>query len=75
MKLYTKTVCPKCILVKDSIKRLGFEDKVEIVNTDTDVVAKHEVVEMGLMTLPVFVVDGVVITNPTQINAYLHGLE
>lgn len=34
MKLYTATVCPKCMLVKFSLENAGVLDKVEIINLD-----------------------------------------
>ena len=34
MKLYTKTICPKCLLVKSELQRAGLE--ADIINIDED---------------------------------------
>ena len=39
MKLYTKTICPKCLLVKSELQRAGLE--ADIINIDEDEQAKQ----------------------------------
>ncbi|TBL77400.1 glutaredoxin family protein [Paenibacillus thalictri] len=56
MKLYTKTVCPKCMWIKSEIARSGVE--VEIVNIDHDEAARERLLEAGVMSLPVMEADG-----------------
>ena len=56
MKLYTKTVCPKCLWAKDSIKRNNLN--VEEINIDIDEEAKQLLMSKGFMSLPVLMVDG-----------------
>lgn len=55
MILYTKTICPKCMLVKSEIERLGLE--VEFKNTDNDPEARELVLEKGFMAAPILQVD------------------
>lgn len=51
MKLYTKTVCPRCLWVKSEFKQAGIE--VEIVNIDKDESEKETVSAQGFTTVPV----------------------
>ena len=61
MKLYTKTICPKCILVKGTIERKGLD--VEILNTDHNEEAKQVLIDNGIMAVPVLEVDGELIID------------
>jgi len=45
MKLYTKTICPKCLWVKSELQRVGIE--AEIVNIDHDEKAKQTIIDAG----------------------------
>jgi glutaredoxin len=56
MKLYTKTVCPKCLWIKSEAQRSGKE--VEIVNIDHDEAAKERLLRAGIMTVPVLEAGG-----------------
>ncbi len=51
MKLYTKTICPKCLWVKSELQRAGLE--AEIVNIDHDEQAKQTIMEAGFLSVPV----------------------
>ena len=51
MKLYTKTICPKCLWVKSELQRAGLE--AEIVNIDHDEHAKKTIIEAGFLSVPV----------------------
>ena len=51
MILYTKTVCPKCMLVKSEMARLGLE--LEIKNMDHDEEARQLVLDKGFMAAPI----------------------
>lgn len=51
MKLFTKTVCPKCMLVKSMLESTGIE--YEVVNIDQDEEAKEEIVGQGFMAVPI----------------------
>ena len=69
MKLYTKTVCPKCIHVKSEMARLGVE--VEVVNIDHDAAAREKLIEAGIMAAPVLEVNGAFHVTPGEIIAVL----
>lgn len=53
VKVYTKTVCPACDLVKNYLdnKRIKFEDR----NIETDLNYRDEVIEMGFNGVPITV--------------------
>ncbi|EAZ87149.1 hypothetical protein BB14905_02055 [Bacillus sp. B14905] len=55
MKLYTKTICPKCLWVKSELQRAGLE--AEIVNIDHDEQAKQTIIDAGFLSVPVLEVD------------------
>lgn len=62
MKLYTKTVCPKCILVKNALQRNNLE--AEVINIDQNEEAKEYLLSKGFMGLPVLDMgDGVLLLN------------
>lgn len=65
MKLYTKTICPKCMWVKSELQRAGLV--VEVVNIDDDEQAKQTVVDAGFLTVPVFEFNGQLIGDVQEI--------
>ena len=73
MKLYTRTVCPKCIWIKSEARRSGKE--VEIVNIDHDVAARERLIGAGIMTVPALEADGEFLTEPEAMLAKLGGAE
>jgi len=64
MKLYTKTVCPKCMWIKSELQRAGLE--ANIVNVDHDEAAKERLLEAGVMSVPVLEVEGRFILDPEE---------
>lgn len=56
MKLYTRTVCPKCMLIKTMLDSAKVE--YEVTNIDFDLEAEAELKKEGIMGLPVALVDG-----------------
>lgn len=62
MKLYTKTVCPKCLWIKSELQRSPVA--VDIINIDHDEQAREQLIAAGLMSVPVLEVDGKFIVNP-----------
>lgn len=72
MKLYTKTICPKCIRVKSEINTLGLD--VEILNMDKDQEAHDRIVEQNIMSAPVLEVDNTYIFDVPKILAKLNEL-
>lgn len=51
MILFTRTVCPKCMLIKKALDGAGIE--YETKNLDFDREASEELKEQGIMSLPV----------------------
>lgn len=56
MKLYTKTICPKCLWVKSELQRAGL--KADIINIDQDEQAKQTLIAAGFFTVPVLEFEG-----------------
>ena len=56
MIIYTRTVCPKCTLVKTLLNSAGIE--YETVNLDFDEKAESELLEKGFMALPIALDNG-----------------
>lgn len=56
MIIYSRTVCPKCTLVKTLLNSAGVE--YETVNLDSDKQAESELLEKGFMALPIALDDG-----------------
>ena len=56
MKLYTKTICPKCMWVKAELQNAGLE--VETINIYHSEEAKQKIVNEGFLSVPVLEVDG-----------------
>ncbi|GFR39295.1 hypothetical protein PRECH8_25910 [Insulibacter thermoxylanivorax] len=56
MKLYTKTVCPRCMWIKSEAQRSGKE--LDIINIDHDEAARERLIRAGLMTVPVLEISG-----------------
>ena len=65
MKLYTKTICPKCLWVKSELEAANLQ--VEVINIDQDEHAKQTVVDAGFMAVPVLEVNGEWFAEPTLI--------
>ncbi|MDI7742722.1 glutaredoxin [Lysinibacillus fusiformis] len=65
MKLYTKTICPKCMWVKSELQRAGLE--VEVVNIDVDEQAKKAIIDAGFLSVPVFEFEGRLIGDVQEI--------
>lgn len=69
MKLYTKTVCPKCIGVKSKIEEE--EATVELINIDHDEAAKQKLIDQNILTVPVLEVNDQLISDLNTIYATL----
>ncbi|KGR75630.1 glutaredoxin family protein [Ureibacillus sinduriensis] len=65
MKLYTKTICPKCMWVKSELQRAGLE--VELINIDQDEHAKQTIIDAGFFTVPVLEFEGRLIGDVQEI--------
>lgn len=64
MKLYTKTVCPKCMWIKSELQRAGLE--VDIINVDHDEQAFERLVALGAASVPVMEVEGELIFDTNE---------
>lgn len=64
MKLYTRTVCPKCMWIKSELQRAEVE--VEIINVDHDAEAFERLVAAGAMSVPVMEVEGELIFDTNE---------
>lgn len=71
MKLYTRTVCPRCLWIKSEAQRSGKE--VEIVNIDHDEAARERLISAGIMTVPVLEAGGELWTDTEEMLAMLGG--
>ncbi|MEG0383126.1 glutaredoxin [Solibacillus cecembensis] len=69
MKLYTKTICPKCLWVKSELQNAGLE--AEIINIDHDEQAKQKIIDAGLLSVPILEVDGMFIADVKEIIAQI----
>ena len=69
MKLYTKTICPKCLWVKSELQAANLD--VEMLNIDHDETAKQAVLNAGFMTVPVLEVNGEWFTDTASIIAQI----
>ena len=65
MKLYTKTICPKCLWVKSELETANLP--VEIINIDHDENAKQAIVNAGFQTVPILEINGEWLMEPNLI--------
>ena len=72
IKLYTKNVCPKCMLIKTVLNIAELE--YETINIDEDAEAKELIVSKGFMAVPILEVDGEFISEVSQIQAKISEL-
>ncbi|HWL11937.1 MAG TPA: glutaredoxin [Ureibacillus sp.] len=56
MKLYTKTICPKCMWIKSELQKAGIV--VEEFNIDQNQQAKQFLISAGFLTVPVLEFEG-----------------
>lgn len=73
IKLYTKTVCPKCIVAKAMLEDSGVV--YEAFNIDTDNEAKQVLVDKGFMAVPIAEHDGNFFTSNEQIQGLIEELK
>jgi len=65
MKLYTKNICPKCMLAKVWINESG--KNVEIVNLDEHEEVRNELMSKGFSTMPILEVNDAYYTDIKEI--------
>ena len=74
MKLYTRTVCPKCMLIKSELNVAGLEGQYEMINIDQDDQAKEKIVSAGFMSVPILEVGGKLIHDFAEMNEFISEL-
>lgn len=72
MKLYTKTICPKCLWVKSELQQAGLN--YETINIDHDTAAFEKIAAAGIMSVPVLEVNGAMHTEIPSILAAIEQL-
>ncbi|XID94568.1 glutaredoxin family protein [Paenibacillaceae bacterium WGS1546] len=72
MKLYTRTVCPKCMWIKSELQRAGLE--VETINVDHDAEAFDRLAAAGAMSVPVMEIEGEFIFDTNEMVKQLERL-
>lgn len=72
LKLYTKTICPKCLWVKSEIDVANL--RVEIINLDQSAEALHYVQEAGFAAVPLLESNGEWFTQVPEILAHIEKL-
>lgn len=73
IKLYTKTVCPKCIVAKGM---LDSEDVLyESINLDQDSEARQKLSDLGFMGVPIAEHEGKFYVNPNEIQELIQTLK
>ncbi|MCD8502517.1 MAG: glutaredoxin [Bacillaceae bacterium] len=65
MKLYTKTICPKCLWVKSELQRAGLE--ADIINIDQDEQARQTIIDAGFLSVPIIEFEGKLIGDVKEI--------
>jgi glutaredoxin len=73
IKIYTQTICPKCIVAKSLFKENDIE--FELINLDNDQESKQKLVDLGFMATPIVEHDGKFYTNMAQFQQLVDDLE
>jgi glutaredoxin len=66
MKLYTKTICPKCMLMKFELNKAGYEGNYEMINIDQDDQSKDRLIDAGILSVPVLEINGQLIQDLSE---------
>lgn len=69
MKLYTTTICPKCLFVKSEMARKGIE--AEIINVEEDIEAYKFLEQQNITEAPVLMIEDRLIKDVYNILAEL----
>lgn len=71
--LYSKTVCPKCIVAKAMLEDSGI--KYEVINMDNDIESRDRLVDLGFMSAPIAEYEGKYYANTNQIQELIQELK
>lgn len=73
IKVYTKTVCPKCIVVKAMLEDSGLQ--YEVINLEENVDAREKVFNMGFQGVPIVEYKDNFLTDNGQILQLINELK
>lgn len=73
LKLYTKTVCPKCVVAKAMLN--GNEIEFEVINVEQDEEARNKLKDLGFMSVPIAELNDKYYTLPNQSEELLDDLK
>lgn len=73
MKLYTKTICPRCMWIKSELQRSDIA--ADIINIDHDDQARERLIAQGIMSVPAMEVGGKWIVDPEEMLQQLERCE
>ncbi len=65
MKLYTKTICPKCLWVKSELEEANLQ--AEIINIDQETEALQRIQSAGFSSVPILEINGELIAEMPRI--------
>ena len=72
MILYTKTICPKCMVAKMQLNNDGIE--YETVNLDENEDVREELKDKGFLTTPILEHKGKYYITPSEISELINSL-
>lgn len=73
LKLYTKTVCPKCVVAKAMLN--GNDIQFEAINVEQDEEARFKLKELGFLSVPIAELNDKYYTLPNQSEELLDDLK
>lgn len=73
LKLYTKTVCPKCVVAKAMLN--GNNIQFEAINVEQDEEARFKLKELGFLSVPIAELNDKYYTLPNQSEELLDDLK
>lgn len=65
IKVYTRTVCPKCIVAKNQLTDMGVE--FEVVNVEENETEAQKLRDAGFQAAPIFEQNGNFFTNINEL--------
>lgn len=68
IKVYTRTVCPKCIVAKNQLSDLGVEFETINLEEKENEVHAEKLREAGFQAAPIFEQDGNFFTSINELN-------
>ena len=72
LKLYTKTICPKCLWVKSELDQTNLQ--VELINIDHSTQGMQEMIAAGFSAVPILQANGEWFSSVPEIIAHIEKL-